>query len=54
MGVPTYRFLVPLEQGTWHFKVAHADGSVAWGEIADMPEDFDRLAGPQRIVQGLM
>ena len=40
VGMRSYR----LEQGSWRFKVAHADGSIAWRELADMPEDFDRLA----------
>ena len=42
MGVRSYR----VEQGSWRFKVAHADGSVAWRELTDMPEDFDRLFWP--------
>ena len=29
--------------------MAHADGSVAWRELADMPEDFDRLAWPCKV-----
>ena len=45
MGVRSYR----VEQGSWRFKVAHADGSVAWRELADMPEDFDRLAWPCKV-----
>ena len=34
---------------TWRFKVAHADGSVAWRELADMPDDFDRLSWPSKL-----
>ena len=45
VDVRSYR----VEQGSWRFKVAHADGSVAWRELADMPEDFDRLAWPCKI-----
>ena len=45
VGVRSYR----LEQGSWRFKVAHADGSVAWGELTDVPEDFDRLFWPSKV-----
>ena len=45
VGVRSYR----VEQGSWRFKFAHADESVAWREIADMPEDFDRLAWPFKV-----
>ena len=45
VGVRSYR----VEHGSWRFKVAHADGSVAWRELADMPEDFDRLAWPSKV-----
>ena len=45
VDVRSYR----VEQGSWRFKVAHADGSFAWRELADMPEDFDRLAWPFKV-----
>ena len=45
VGVRSYR----VEQGSWRFKVAHADGSVAWRELKDMPEDFDRLFWPGNV-----
>ena len=45
VGVRSYR----VELGSWPFKVAHADGSVAWRELADIPEDFDRLAWPSKV-----
>ena len=45
VGVHTYK----VERGSWRFKVAHADGSVAWRELADMPEDFDRLFWPFKV-----
>ncbi len=38
-----------LSKGSMRFKVAHADGSVAWRELADMSEHFDRLAWPLKV-----
>ncbi|CAL5226703.1 g9554 [Coccomyxa viridis] len=45
VGVRSYR----VEQGSWWFTVAHTDGSVAWRELKDMPEDFDRLFWPCNV-----
>jgi len=45
VGVRTYK----VERGCWRFKVAHADGSMVWRELVDMPEDFDRLAWPSKV-----
>ena len=45
VGVRSYR----VEQKSWQFKVARADGSVAWRELTDMPEDFDRLIWPSKV-----
>ena len=45
VGVVTYKVMGE----SWRFKVTHADGSVAWKELADMPDDFDRLSWPSKL-----